>query len=314
MSPSELAIEARGLGKDYGSLTAVGAVDLEVHPGEFFGLLGPNGAGKTTTIHMLATLLRPSRGTGRVAGHDVVRSPLAVRRQIGLVFQETTLDLDLTAEENLRFAARLYALPSTEARRRIDEVLDLFDLAPRRHDRVRSFSGGMRRALDLARGVLHRPGILFLDEPTLGLDPIHRRRIWKFLHRLRSESGVTLFLTTHHLEEADDCERVVILDRGRILVRGTPAELKRRVGHESLELEADPADDGLIDEVRRRTGVEPQRSARGLVVAVADAETVLSGLLPLLNGRIRALRVRRPSLEDVFVALTGHPTDIERSG
>jgi ABC-2 type transport system ATP-binding protein len=239
----------------------------------------------------------------------VARDPLAVRRQIGLVFQETTLDLDLTAEENLRFAARLYALPTAEARRRIDEVLELFDLAPRRHDLVRSFSGGMRRALDLARGVLHRPGILFLDEPTLGLDPTHRRRIWAFLHRLRSESGVTLFLTTHYLEEADDCDRVAILDRGRIIVRGTPAELKRRVGHESLELDADPVDDGLVAEIRRRTGVEPRRSPRGLVVIAPDAEKVLPSLLPLLDGRIRALSVRRPSLDDVFVALTGHPTD-----
>jgi ABC-2 type transport system ATP-binding protein len=314
MTASELAVEAHRLGKDYGSLTGVDRVDLEVRPGEFFGLLGPNGAGKTTTIHMLATLLRPSRGAARVAGHDVARDPLAVRRQIGLVFQETTLDLDLTAEENLRFAAHLYALPTAEARRRIDEVLELFDLAPRRHDLVRSFSGGMRRALDLARGVLHRPGILFLDEPTLGLDPTHRRRIWAFLHRLRSESGVTLFLTTHYLEEADDCDRVAILDRGRIIVRGTPAELKRRVGHESLELDADLIDDGLVAEVWRRTGVEPQRSPRGLVVITPDAEEILPSLLPLLNGRIRALSVRRPSLEDVFVALTGRPADAEGSG
>ena len=186
------AIAAVGLGRDYGSVRAVDAVDLEVRSGEFFGFLGPNGAGKTTTIGMLTTLLHPSRGAAWVAGRDVWAEPLAVRRQIGVVFQETSLDLDLTAEENLRFCTRLYGLSRKESASRIDEALRLFDLGERRRERVRSFSGGMRRALDLARGILHRPSILFLDEPTLGLDPAQRRRIWEFLLRLRTESGTTV--------------------------------------------------------------------------------------------------------------------------
>src|SRR5436190_740518 len=192
-------------------------IDLDVQPGEFFGFLGPNGAGKTTTIRMLTTLLQPTRGAASVAGRDVQREPLGVRREIGVVFQETTLDLDLTAEENLRFCTRLYGLSRKESAARIDEALRLFELSERRRERVRSFSGGMRRALDLARGILHRPSVLFLDEPTLGLDVTQRRRIWEFLLRLSNEYGTTLFLTTHYLEEADPCDRVAIVDRGQIV-------------------------------------------------------------------------------------------------
>jgi len=305
----DLAIQARGLGKDYGGICAVESLDLEVGHGEFFGFLGPNGAGKTTTIHMLTTLLRPSRGQAWVAGHDVARSPLPVRRSIGLVFQATTLDLDLTASENLHFAGRLYALPSDQRARRVDEVLALFDLQERRGDPVRTFSGGMRRALDLARGILHRPAILFLDEPTLGLDPGYRRRIWSFLHRLREEEGMTLFLTTHHLDEADGCHRVVILDRGRILASGSPEELKREMGAETVEVELDEVDEELVEWIEHRIGRPPQYTEAGLLLSVEAAEPLLAELLPLLGGRVRAARVRRPSLEDVFVKLTGRDRD-----
>ena len=304
-----LALEAHGLGRDYGATTAVEAVDLDVLTGEFFGFLGPNGAGKTTTIHMLATLLRPDRGRASVLGYDVVESPLDVRRWIGLVFQETTLDLDLTAEENLRFAARLYGLAGAELRQRLDEVFDLFGLAARRRDRVRTFSGGMRRALDLARGVLHRPRLLFLDEPTLGLDPTTRRRFWAFLDRLRKEEHTTLFLTTHNLAEAEGCDRVAIIDGGRIIARGTPDELKRTVGQESIELEVDQPGDDLIADIRRLTGVEPQRRAPGLMLPVDSPEEVLPSLLPLVGKSIRTVSVRRASLEDVFVQLTGRTSD-----
>src|SRR5712692_8485202 len=247
------AIAALGLGRDYGAVRAVDAIDFDVRPGEFFGFLGPNGAGKTTTIRMLTTLLRPSRGSARVAGKDVQRDPLGVRRQIGVVFQETTLDLDLTADENLRFCTRLYGLSRRESRQRIDEALSLFGLEERRGQRVRSFSGGMRRALDLARGILHRPSILFLDEPTLGLDPTQRRRIWEFLRRLCNESGTTLFLTTHYLEEADPCDRVAIVDRGQVVVLGEPSALKRTLGAESIELITEHAD-ALTPRVRDLTG------------------------------------------------------------
>ena len=300
-------IAALGLGRDYGSIRAVDAIDLEVRPGEFFGFLGPNGAGKTTTIRMLTTLLRPSRGTAVVAGNDVRDDPLGVRRQIGVVFQETTLDLDLTVEENLRFCTRLYGLSRKESATRIDEALHLFGLADRRHEVVRSFSGGMRRALDLTRGILHRPSILFLDEPTLGLDPTQRRRIWEFLRRLCSESGTTLFLTTHYLEEADPCDRVAIVDRGQVVVLGEPSALKRTLGAESIELITEHTD-ALTPRVRDLTGVEPVRAAHGLSVIVADAASVLPILLPLTDEGVE-VRVSRPTLEDVFVALTGRPAE-----
>jgi ABC-2 type transport system ATP-binding protein len=296
------AVEARGLRRDYGSLRAVDHVDLDVAAGEFFGFLGPNGAGKTTTIRMLTTLLRPTAGSARVAGHDVLTAPLEVRRRIGIVFQETTLDLDLTAQENLRFVARLYGLSRAETRARCDEALQLFGLSERRGELVRSFSGGMRRALDLARGVLHRPEILFLDEPTLGLDPAQRRRIWEFLRRLAGELGTTLFLTTHYLEEADPCDRVAVVDHGRIIAEGTPDALKRRLGRESVELTGAPADE-LAAEVRRLVGREPQRTDDGVSLPVDDAEEVLQRLLPLTARGIR-ISIRQPTLEDVFVSLT----------
>ena len=229
------AIEARGLGKDFGSIRAVEGLDLEVREAEFFGCLGPNGAGKTTTLHLLATLLTPSRGTARVAGHDVREDGLAVRRSIGLVFQEATLDRDLTAEENLRFAARLWNLPARVAEPRIDGVLQQFGLAERRRDPVRTLSGGQRRALDLARGMLHQPQVLFLDEPTAGLDPRARRSLWELIRGLRASSPLTVFLTTHYVEEAEPCDRVAVLDRGQLAALGTPADLKRQAGVESLE-------------------------------------------------------------------------------
>jgi ABC-2 type transport system ATP-binding protein len=296
------AIVASGLGRDYGSVQAVAAIDLEVRPGEFFGFLGPNGAGKTTTIRMLTTLLLPSRGRAEVAGKDVLADPLGVRRSIGVVFQETTLDLDLTAQENLRYCTRLYGLSRKESAQRIDEALALFSLTERRHERVRSFSGGMRRALDLARGVLHRPSILFLDEPTLGLDPTQRRRIWGFLRRLCSEDGTTLFLTTHYLEEADPCDRVAIVDRGRIVVAGEPATLKRALGRESIELSSDQPE-GLAERVRELTGLSARPGREGVSLMVEDAAALLPLLLPLTELGVE-MRVTRPTLEDVFVATT----------
>ena len=299
---AESAIAVAGLGRDYGRVRAVDAVDLDVRPGEFFGFLGPNGAGKTTTIRMLTTLLQPSRGSARIDGLDVQTQALGVRRRIGVVFQETTLDLDLTAEENLRFCTRLYGLSRGEGKARVHEALELFGLLDRRAQRVRSFSGGMRRALDLARGVLHRPSIVFLDEPTLGLDPGQRRRIWGFLQRLSAEHGTTLFLTTHYLEEADPCDRVAIVDHGRIVAAGEPAELKRRLGRDRVEIRTERPDD-FAARVRELTGVEPQRAKHGLSVFVDDAETVMPSLLPLAREGVE-FGVSHPTLEDVFLDVT----------
>lgn len=229
------AIEARGLGKDFGPVRALHSLDLDVFAGEFFALLGPNGAGKTTAVHLFATLLHPTRGSARVLGHDVVRAGLAVRRGIGLVFQEPTLDRDLTVLENLRFAARLWDIPARLAGARITALLDQFGLAERRDVPVRALSGGQRRSADIARGLLAEPRLLFLDEPTAGLDPHARRALWDSIHRLRAERGVTVFLTTHYVAEAEPCDRVALLDRGRFAALGTPAELKRRAGTTTLE-------------------------------------------------------------------------------
>lgn len=312
-SPPSWAVEARGLGKTYGNITAVGGVDLYVAPGEFFGLLGPNGAGKTTTIHMLTTLLRPTQGSAAVAGMDVMRFPLGVRQRIGIVFQETTLDLELTAEENLRFVARLYGLNTRESAERVNELIFLFGLEARRHDRVRTFSGGMRRALDLARGLLHRPAVLFLDEPTLGLDPVQRRTIWKYLHALRERESTTLFVSTHYLEEADGCDRVAIIDRGRIVVAGAPEQLKRTYGEEILEIDADGVDGALIAEIEALTGRAPEVTPRGLRLSVDGVEKFFPVVVPLLGASLKSASVRRPTLEDVFVAVTSRATG-ERIG
>jgi len=229
------AIAARGLGKDFGPLCALAALDLEVSAGEFFALLGPNGAGKTTAVHLFATLLHPTRGGARVLGHDVVQEGLAVRRGIGLVFQEPTLDRDLSVVENMRFAARLWDIPPRLAGSRTTELLDRFGLAAQRDVPVRALSGGQRRSADIARGLLAEPRVLFLDEPTAGLDPHARRALWETIHRLRGERDVTVFLTTHYIEEAESCDRVALLAQGRLAALGTPAELKRRAGTTTLE-------------------------------------------------------------------------------
>jgi ABC-2 type transport system ATP-binding protein len=303
------AIAVAGLGRDYGRVRAVDAVDLDVRPGEFFGFLGPNGAGKTTTIRMLTTLLKPSRGTAQIGGLDVEAASLGVRRKIGVVFQETTLDLDLTAEENLRFCTRLYGLSRRESKARIDEALALFGLSERRNARVRSFSGGMRRALDLARGILHRPDVVFLDEPTLGLDPGQRRRIWGFLQELSAEHGTTLFLTTHYLEEADPCDRVAIVDHGRIVAEGEPAELKRRLGRDRIEVLTERPDD-IIGRVRELTGLEPQRAPHGLSLFVEDSEPVMAKLLPLTREGAE-FGLGHPTLEDVFLDVISRKPEAE---
>ncbi|HUK21941.1 MAG TPA: ATP-binding cassette domain-containing protein [Gemmatimonadales bacterium] len=229
------SIEVSSLGKDFGAVRALDALDLTVRAGEFFGFLGPNGAGKTTTVQILATLLRPSRGAARVAGHDVVSDSVAVRRAIGIVFQETTLDRDLTVLENLRFASRLWNIPGRIARPRIEHLLHHFNLYERRNFPVRTLSGGMRRAVDIARGLLHQPQVLFLDEPTAGLDPRARRSLWELIQGVRREADMTIFLTTHYVEEAEPCDRVAVLDHGRLVALGTPRELKDTARVATLE-------------------------------------------------------------------------------
>ena len=219
-------IEVDHLVKRYDEVVAVDDLSFSVEPGELFGFLGPNGAGKTTTISILCTLLAPTSGHTRVAGFDCLRQPRDVRTQIGIIFQDPSLDERLTAWENLLFHAMIYHVPARERRARIEAVLAMVDLSDRRDTIVKKFSGGMKRRLEIARGLLHRPKILFLDEPTIGLDPQTRRRMWEFIHSLRADHQITLFLTTHYMEEAEACDRVAIIDHGRLVALGTPAALK----------------------------------------------------------------------------------------
>lgn len=296
---AKLAIECRHLGKSYGDQAAVQDLDLEIEEGTFFGLLGPNGSGKTTTIHMLSTLVRPTTGQIRIAGHDVLADPVRVRREIGLVFQESALDRTLTVEENLYFAGALYGLPRAIIEQRSAELLTLFDLAGKRRTPVGALSGGMRRALDIARGVLHRPRVLFLDEPTIGLDIINRRAIWRFIGRLRQEHGMTVLLTTHYLEEAESCDAVAFLRLGRLIGSGHPDELIAGLGAFILEVETDRPDQhaALLRPELGQPVVEDER----LLFAIADRQFTIGELQTRLQSEVRALHLRKPDLNDVYI-------------
>ena len=241
MSRNQVILEVSELGKDFGAFRAVDSIDLQVHEREVFGFLGPNGAGKSTTIHMLSTLLRPTRGRAELAGFDVVREPTGVRQSIGMVFQDPSLDDRLTADENLRFHAMIYDVPRRVRDERIERLLDIVGLADRRHALVRTFSGGMKRRLEIARGLLHRPRVLFLDEPTAGLDPQTRHAIWEHVRSLRDEAGITVFMTTHYMDEAENCDRIAVIDHGKIQALDTPEKLKRLVGGDKVVVTGDPA-------------------------------------------------------------------------
>ncbi|HKQ24622.1 MAG TPA: ATP-binding cassette domain-containing protein [Burkholderiales bacterium] len=297
---SLLAVRASGLVKRYGQLVAVDGLDLDIPSGQFFGLLGPNGSGKTSTIHMLATLIRPSSGTARVAGHDVVEQAVKVRAAIGLVFQDSALDRSLTIAENLRFAGLLYNLTPAVIRERSAELLELFGLADKSNRPVGSLSGGMRRALDILRGMIHHPSILFLDEPTIGLDLPNRRNIWRFIDRLRARTGMTVLLTTHYLEEADSCDRVAFIKSGKLVQSGPPQQLVESLGRHIVEIEGRD-----IDALSKRLASKLGPCLRDGEVAQfrypEEDVTPLARLQGELGAQIKALRWRRPNLNDVFL-------------
>ena len=297
------AVEVDGLGKRFGDLEAVKGVSFAVQPGEIFAFLGPNGAGKSTTIKMLCTLARPTAGRASVAGFDIARAPRAVRARIGLVFQDQTLDEQLTAEENLRFHAVLYGVPAEQVGPRIARVLDLVDLTDRRGSLVSTFSGGMARRLEIARALLHTPDVLFLDEPTVGLDPQTRVRMWEDVRRLRDEEGVTIFLTTHYMDEAEYADRIAIIDHGEIVALDTPAALKVRVGADVVHVGT--ADDAAAAARLRDAGYEVQTPVEGVDVLVADGEAAVADVLAAAAVPVRLVRVRRPTLDDVFLHFTG---------
>ncbi len=302
--PDGPAITTSGLVKRFGEIEAVRGVDLEVQPGEVFGFLGPNGAGKTTTINILCTLVRPTEGRATVAGIDVEAHPDAVRRRIGLVFQDPSLDEQLTARENLEFHGFLYDVPGPQRRQRIAEVLEMVDLTDRADSLVRTFSGGMKRRLEIARGVLHTPHVLFLDEPTIGLDPQTRRHIWTYLRALQAREGLTIFMTTHYMDEAEYCDRIAIIDHGLIVARGTPDELKGMVGGDVVTL-ATNDNARAAAELRDRFGLAPTEDDGALHIEVAEGASVVPRLVRELEIPVTSVTLRRPSLDDVFLKLTG---------
>ena len=297
-------IDVDELGRTFGELEAVKGVSFAVAEDEVFGFLGPNGAGKTTTISMLCTLLRPSAGRATVNGFDVVGQRSDVRRSIGLVFQQTTLDDALTAEQNLRFHAYAYGVPAEVREPRLRELLVLVELWDRRGDRVRTFSGGMKRRLEIARGLLHHPRVLFLDEPTLGLDPQTRRRIWEYLGELREREGLTIFMTTHYMDEAEQCDRIAVIDHGEIVALDTPAGLKAAVGGDLVTIDT-PDLGAAATELRDRFGLEPTIGDGTITVQVQGGEAFLPDFVRQFGRPIDAIGLRRPTLDDVFLHLTG---------
>jgi ABC-2 type transport system ATP-binding protein len=296
-------IRVESLVKKFGPITAVDGIQLDVQSGQIFGFLGPNGAGKSTTIKILATLLKPTSGKALVAGFDVLMQPTKVRQSIGLVFQDQSLDDRLTAEENLWFHAMLYDVPSAVFAERVEEVLRLVDLVDRRHSLVRTFSGGMKRRLEIARGLLHHPKVLFLDEPTLGLDPQTRNAIWTHVKALREAKGSTVFMTTHYMEEAEHCDKIAVIDHGKIQAVDSPLNLKRMVGGDKIIV---GGDERLLDDLKGSYNIEAQNVNGEIHFQMDGGAEFIPHLVSQFAGRIKSIQVKEPSLEDVFLRLTGH--------
>jgi ABC-2 type transport system ATP-binding protein len=304
MSIAPPAIDVSELRKSFGDVEAVRGVSFEVAGGEIFGFLGPNGAGKTTTINMLCTLTKPTGGRAYVAGHDVMTERDDVRRHIGLVFQDQTLDGYLTAEQNLRMHAELYGVDSKLVPGRIRQVLEMVGLWERRDGQVLTFSGGMRRRLEIARGFLHSPRVLFLDEPTIGLDPQTRSSIWRYIRALQRTEEITIFMTTHYMDEAEFCDRIAIMDQGVIVVLDTPDALKAQVGADRVTIHT--ADDGAAVAALADTfGIEAQIAEGAVTFYVPSGEEFVPRLFAELGVPIASVNVARPTLDDVFMSYTG---------
>jgi ABC-2 type transport system ATP-binding protein len=308
------AIQVAGLTKTFDEVEAVRGVDFEVATGEVFGFLGPNGAGKSTTINMLCTLLKPTAGSATVAGHDVVRERDSVRRNIGLVFQDPTLDGYLSAEQNLRMHAELYGVEASLVPARMRQVLEMVDLWERRDSQVMTFSGGMRRRLEIARGLMHSPRVLFLDEPTIGLDPQTRSSIWRYIGELKEREEITIFMTTHYMDEAEFCDRIAIMDQGEIVAMDSPAALKAGVGADRVRVETDD-DEAAIAALERQFGIEAGISEGKVTFSVQSGEHFVPRLFAQLGVPIKGVTVARPTLDDVFMAFTGSSIrDAEEKG
>lgn len=306
-------IQVDHLTKKFGAITAVDDISFNVEEGTIFGFLGPNGAGKTTTISILCTLLAPTTGRAIIDGHDCMAEPSAVRRSIGIVFQDTTLDKDLTAHENLTFHSYLYGVPRREVRQRVDDALDFVQLYERKDDLVKRFSGGMKRRLEVARGTIHHPRVLFLDEPTLGLDPQSRANMWEFITKLPALHKVTVFMTTHYMEEAEVCNRIAIIDNGRIVLEGTPEELKKTVGGDVIYLRSTNNSDAL--NTLSGLGIQSELRGQDLYIKAQRGDRCIPELMRALGDTVLSIRLERPTLNDVFLTHTGKAIrDEESSG
>src|ERR1700734_4116024 len=300
----EPVISVSGLTKKYGEVEAVRGIDFTVARGETFGFLGPNGAGKTTTIKILCTLANATSGTAYVAGHNAATERDSVRRDIGLVFQDTTLDTYLTAEQNLRFHAELYGVPKQAVMPRMRQVLDMVGLWDRKDSLVSPCSGGMQRRLEIARGLLHAPRVLFLDEPTVGLDPQTRSSIWAYINDLKKREDITIFLTTHYMDEAEHCDRIAIIDHGKIVAIDTPENLKASVGKDRVQIST--ADDqASIQELKTKFDLDAAVREGLVTFSVASGEQFVPRLFAELSQPIRSVSVARPTLDDVFMSYTG---------
>jgi ABC-2 type transport system ATP-binding protein len=303
-----VALHIQDLTRRFNDLVAVDTISFDIDQGEIFGLLGPNGAGKTTTLSMLATMLTPTSGSATVNGIDIEKDPDGVRKSIGIVFQDQSLDEELTAWENMDFHGRLYRIPSEIRNQRITELLTLVELQDRRDDIVKTFSGGMRRRLEIARGLLHHPSVLFLDEPTLGLDPQTRNHLWTYIATLAKEKGITIILTTHYMDEADRlCNRIAIIDHGRIIAIDTPKNLKDGLGGDLVTIRSpDPA--GVVAALSEPWVVRTETYNDDVVVSLKNADQYVSTIVTLLNKQqvpITSISIHKPTLEDVFLSFTG---------
>lgn len=298
------SIQVENLQKKYGRLEAVKSVSFEVDEGEIFGFLGPNGAGKTTTINVLCTLLNPSGGSASVNGYDVVKQRNEVRRSIGLVFQESTLDEYLTAEQNLLFHSYAYGVSKDIRDQRMKGLLDLVDLWDRRKGKTRTYSGGMKRRLEIVRGLIHHPRVLFLDEPTLGLDPQTRRYIWDYVEDIRVKENLTIFLTTHYMDEAEHCDRIAVIDDGNIVAIDTPDKLKDGVGGDLVMIRATD-NEAAAKELGENWSLESETQDDIVKFSVPKGEEFLPEFVRNFKGELLSINVRRPTLDDVFLSLTG---------
>jgi len=303
-----VAIHVDHLTRKFNELVAVNDISFEIGQGEIFGLLGPNGAGKTTTLAMLSTMLKPTSGSATVNGLDIEHNEDGVRKSIGIVFQDQSLDEELTAWENMDFHGRLYRIPGETRRERITELLKLVELEERKNDIVKTFSGGMRRRLEIARGLLHHPVVLFLDEPTLGLDPQTRNHLWEYIATLAKEKGITIILTTHYMEEADRlCNRIAIIDHGKIIALDTPANLKDGIGGDVITIRS-PDTAAIVSALNEPWVSRMERHDGQVMITLQSAEQHVSGIVALLiekGIKIESISIHKPTLEDVFLSFTG---------